>query len=256
LIAGHETTSGLLSFAIYFLLEHPEYLDRAREEVDRVLGGTLQPTFDQVHELTYVRRVLDEALRLWPTASGFRRHAKEDTVIGGGRYAIPTDLPMMVLSPMLHRDKSIWGEDAEEFNPDHTTPERMSTIPPNAYKPFGTGQRACIGRQFALQEAVLVLGMLLQRFELIKDPNYRLHTKVTLTVKPADFYIQVRRRADRPIDKAEPMPAAATTAQTKPGPAVSNAHHTPLAVLFGSNLGPRRALPPASRKREPTAAST
>jgi cytochrome P450/NADPH-cytochrome P450 reductase len=77
----------------------------------------------------------------------------------------------------------------------------MSTIPPNAYKPFGTGQRACIGRQFALQEAVLVLGMLLQRFEFIKDPNYQLHAKVTLTVKPADFHIQVRRRTDRPIDK-------------------------------------------------------
>ena len=236
LVAGHETTSGLLSFAIYFLLEHPEYLERAREEVDRVLGGTLQPTFDQLHELTYVRQVLDEALRLWPTAAGFRRHAKEDTVIGGGRYAIPEDLGMMVLSPMLHRDTSIWGEDADEFNPDHTAPERMSAIPPNAYKPFGTGQRACIGRQFALQEAVLVLGMLLQRFELIKDPTYRLHTKVTLTVKPADFHIQVRRRADRPIDKAEPV-AVSATAQTKPEAAVGDAHHTPLAVLFGSNLG-------------------
>jgi cytochrome P450/NADPH-cytochrome P450 reductase len=240
LVAGHETTSGLLSFAIYFLLEHPEYLDRAREEVDRVLGGTLQPTFDQLHELTYVRQVLDEALRLWPTAAGFRRHAREDTVIGGGRYAIPKDLGMMVLSPMLHRDKSIWGEDAEEFNPDHTTPERMSAIPPNAYKPFGTGQRACIGRQFALQEAVLVLGMLLQRFELIKDPNYRLHTKVTLTVKPADFSIQVRRRADRPIDK-EPI-SVSPTAQSEPGPAISDGHHTPLAVLFGSNLGTAEGL--------------
>jgi cytochrome P450 / NADPH-cytochrome P450 reductase len=236
LIAGHETTSGLLSFAIYFLLEHPEYLDQAREEVDRVFGGTLQPSFDQVHELTYLRQVLDEALRLWPTAAGFRRHAKEDTVIGGGRYAIPKDLGLMVLSPMLHRDKSIWGEDAEEFNPDHTTPERMSAIPPNAYKPFGTGLRACIGRQFALQEAVLVLGMLLQRFELIKDPDYRLHTKVTLTVKPADFHIQVRRRTDRPIDKAEPITVSATP-ETKSGPLAVNAHHTPLAVLFGSNLG-------------------
>ncbi|MGH3340152.1 MAG: cytochrome P450, partial [Propionibacteriaceae bacterium] len=242
LIAGHETTSGLLSFAIYFLLEHPEYLDRAREEVDRVLGGTLQPTFDQLHELRYVRQVLDEALRLWPTAAGFRRHAKEDTVIGGGRYAIPEDLGMMVLSPMLHRDKSIWGEDAEEFNPDHTRPERMSAIPPNAYKPFGTGQRACIGRQFALQEAVLVLGMLLQRFELIKDPSYRLHTRVTLTVKPADLYIQVRRRADRPMDKAEAVPAASLTAQTKPELAAGTAHHTPLAVLFGSNLGTAEGL--------------
>ena len=236
LIAGHETTSGLLSFAIYFLLENPECLDRAREEVDRVLGGTLQPTFDQLHELTYVRQVLDEALRLWPTAAGFRRHAREDTVIGGGRYAIPEDLGMMVLSPVLHRDKSIWGEDAEEFNPAHTTPERMSAIPPNAYKPFGTGQRACIGRQFALQEAVLVLGMLLQRFELIKDPNYRLHTKVTLTVKPADLYIQIRRRTDRPIDKAEPL-TVSSEAQVKPRPGGSNVHHTPLAILFGSNLG-------------------
>ena len=236
LVAGHETTSGLLSFAIYFLLEHPEYLDRAREEVDRVLGGTLQPTFDQLHELTYVRQVLDEALRLWPTAAGFRRHAREDTVIGGGRYAIPEDLGMMVLSPMLHRDKSIWGEDAEEFNPDHTTPERMSTIPPNAYKPFGTGQRACIGRQFALQEAVLVLGMLLQRFELIKDPNYRLHTKVTLTVKPADFSIQVRRRADRPIDQGGAGRRLLDCSE-QAATAIGDAHHTPLAVLFGSNLG-------------------
>jgi cytochrome P450 / NADPH-cytochrome P450 reductase len=236
LVAGHETTSGLLSFAIYFLLEHPEYLDRAREEVDRVLGGSLQPTFDQVHELTYVRQVLDEVLRLWPTASGFRRHAKEDTVIGGGRYAIPKDLAMMVLSPMLHRDKSVWGQDADEFNPDHTRPDRMSAIPPNAYKPFGTGQRACIGRQFALQEAALVLGMLLQRFELIKDPDYRLHTKVTLTVKPADFHIQVRRRTDRPIDKAEPI-TVSSTPETKSGPLAVNVHHAPLAVLFGSNLG-------------------
>jgi cytochrome P450 / NADPH-cytochrome P450 reductase len=240
LVAGHETTSGLLSFAIYFLLEHPEYLEKARDEVDRVLGGTLQPTFEQVHELTYVRQVLDEALRLRPTASGFRRHAREDTVIGGGRYAIPKDVPVMIWSPMLHRDRTVWGEDAEEFNPDHTTPERMSAIPPNAYKPFGTGQRACIGRQFALQEAVLVLGMLLQRFEFIKDPTYQLHTKVTLTVKPADFFIQVRRRADRPIDKAEPI-TVASTAQTVPGPA-TNAHHTPLAVLFGSNLGTAEGL--------------
>jgi cytochrome P450/NADPH-cytochrome P450 reductase len=117
----------------------------------------------------------------------------------------------------------------------------MSAIPPNAYKPFGTGQRACIGRQFALQEAVLVLGMLLQRFELIKDPNYRLHTKVTLTVKPADFYIQVRRRADRPIDKAEPV-GAPTQAQETPRPIVDHRHNTPLAVLFGSNLGTAEGL--------------
>ena len=69
-------------------------------------------------------------------------------MIGGGRYAIPKDLGMMVLSPMLHRDKSIWGEDAEEFNPDHTTPERMSAIL-RTRTSRSVPQRACIGRQFA-----------------------------------------------------------------------------------------------------------
>src|SRR5580704_16578819 len=64
-----------------------------------------------------------------------------------------------------------------------------TATPPNAYKPFGTGQRACIGRQFALQEATLVLAMLLQRFEFVDFANYQLETKQTLTIKPANFII-------------------------------------------------------------------
>src|SRR6476659_9019830 len=88
LVAGHETTSGLLSFAIYYLLKDPEVLARARAEVDEVFGDTALPTFEQVHRLTYVRQVLDESLRLWPTAPGFTRAPFQDTVIGG-RYAIP-----------------------------------------------------------------------------------------------------------------------------------------------------------------------
>ena len=138
LIAGHETTSGLLSFAIYYLINNPDVLARARAEVDEVLGSTAAPTFEQVHRLRYVRQILDETLRLWPTAPGFTRQPYEDTVIGG-RYAIPADTPILVLSQALHRHTEIWGPDAAEFNPDHTAPERMTQIPPNAYKPFGTG---------------------------------------------------------------------------------------------------------------------
>ena len=72
-------------------------------------------------------------------------------------------------------------------------------MPPNAYRPFGTGLRACIGRQFALQEATLVLGLVLQRFEFIDHRNYQLHTQSTLTVKPADFWIKLRPRTDRAL---------------------------------------------------------
>ena len=157
LVAGHETTSGLLSFATYFLIKNPDVMGRARAEVDAVLGTTAAPTFEQVQRLTYVRQVLDEALRLWPTAPGFMRQPREDTVIGG-RYALPAGTPVNVLSQALHQDRTIWGADAAEFDPDHTAPDRMAALPPHAYKPFGTGQRACIGRQFALQEATLVLG--------------------------------------------------------------------------------------------------
>jgi cytochrome P450/NADPH-cytochrome P450 reductase len=245
LIAGHETTSGLLSFAIYYLLKNPAVMDRARAEVDDVLGTLAWPAFEQVQRLRYVRQVLDEALRLWPTAPVFNRYPFEDTVIGG-RYAIPAHTPLTVLTPALHRDKSVWGPDAEEFNPDHVAPERLATISSNVYKPFGTGQRACIGRQFALQEAVLVLGMLLQRFDLVDHLDYQLKTKTTLTVKPDEFRIMVRPRTDVRIDRA--VPAAETEAATaigtagidapagEPAPVVAR-HGTRLSVLFGSNLG-------------------
>ena len=93
----------------------------------------------------------------------------------GGKYALPEGHRVIVLVPMLHRDQSVWGADAEEFDPDHfgaRAPGDDARRTP--IKPFGTGQRACIGRQFALQEATLVLGMLLQRFEFVDYRDYQL----------------------------------------------------------------------------------
>ncbi|GAA0900078.1 bifunctional cytochrome P450/NADPH--P450 reductase [Pseudonocardia zijingensis] len=244
LIAGHETTSGLLSFAIYYLLKNPEVMARARAEVDEVFGSTATPTFEQVHRLRYVRQVLDEALRLWPTAPGFTRYPFEDTVIGG-RYAIPARTPVTVLIQALHRQTSVWGPDAAEFNPDHMAAERVAALPPNAYKPFGTGQRACIGRQFALQEATLVLGMLVQRFDFVDHLDYQLKTKTTLTIKPDAFRIQVRPRAGFQLDAAAPAPATEAPARALPqdtGAPLVAAHGTPLSVLFGSNLGAAESI--------------
>ena len=156
LIAGHETTSGLLSFALYALIKNPKVLERGYEEVDRVLGADINalPTYAQTHQLPYVSQILEETLRLWPTAPVFTRRAYEDAVLGG-KYKIQADRPIVVLTAMLHRDPEVWGDNPEAFDPDHFSPENRTKIPPNAYKPFGTGQRACIGRQFALQEATL-----------------------------------------------------------------------------------------------------
>ena len=141
----------------------------------------------------------------------------------------------------------MWGQNPEQFDPDRFSPENRAKIPPNAYKPFGTGQRACVGRQFALQEANLVLSMLLQRFEIVDHANYQLDVKQTLTLKPNNFYIKVKRRAGRtataPLADARPAVASQPAAQPV---AVSDlsikGHHTPLLVLYGSNLGTAEGL--------------
>jgi cytochrome P450 / NADPH-cytochrome P450 reductase len=247
LVAGHETTSGLLSFALYALLKHPTVLAKAYDEVDRVLGtdpGVL-PAYEQVHHVPYVGQILNETLRLWPTAPMFSRCPYADTVIGD-RYSLEQGTVATVLVGLLHLDKQVWGENAEEFDPEHFSPENQARIPPNAFKPFGTGQRACIGRQFALQEATLVLSMLLQRFEFIDYANYQLETKQTLTIKPYNFHVKVKLRTGRtataplaPARAAAPPPAA----QPAPAPAPRlDAHHAGLLVLYGSNLGTAEGL--------------
>ena len=240
LIAGHETTSGLLSFATYFLLKHPEALAKAYAEVDQVLGPDLEipPTYAQIRKLTYLNQVLKESLRLWPTAPAFSLYPREDTTIGG-RYPLVKGDNVLVLLPMLHRDRAVWGDDAEVFNPDRFTPERERQLPPNAYKPFGNGQRACIGQQFAIQEATLVLAMVLRQFELIDHTNYQLHIKEALTIKPEGFTIKVRPRKRSARTAAPSRPAAVSPAQAAADAAITapTGHATPLLVLYGSNMG-------------------
>ncbi|MFD4725281.1 cytochrome P450 [Streptomyces seoulensis] len=193
LVAGHETTSGALSFALYYLARHPEIAARARAEVDRVWGDTPEPGYDQVARLRYLRRVLDESLRLWPTAPAFAREATEDTVLAG-EHPMRRGGWALVLTPMLHRDPEVWGEDAERFDPDRFDAKAVRGRAPHTFKPFGTGARACVGRQFALHEATLVLGLLLRRYELIPDPGYRLKVTERLTLMPDGLRLGLERR--------------------------------------------------------------
>lgn len=255
LIAGHETTSGLLSFTLYELLRNPDVLQRAREHVDEVLG-TRQPRYEDLAQLGYLDQVLRETLRLWPTAPAFAVHPFEATTIGdtapgaGDGYAVDPQDTVMVLTPALHRDPEVWRQ-PERFDPDRFGFERAQQIPANAWKPFGNGQRSCIGRGFALQEAQLVLAMLLQRFDLaLADPGYQLEVKETLTLKPEGLRVRFAVRPGR--SEAELARAAVQQAGTGTGasapagdaesmPAVEP-HGTRVQVLFGSNSGTSEAF--------------
>ena len=241
LIAGHETTSGLLSFATYELLRHPDVLERAQQEADRVLGGQA-PRFEHLQELKYIDQVLKETLRLWPTAPGFSLYSYEAETVIGGNYPVRNDQTIMVLVPMLHRDPKVWGDNAEQFNPDHFAFENAQKLPPNAWKPFGNGQRSCIGRPFALQEATLALAMMLHRFDLrAADPDYRLDFKETLTIKPRGLFVHATRR-DTPVAVVAPAPMRESPPEPVVPTATPTSHGTPLAVLFGSNAGSAEAF--------------
>src|SRR3981189_1030206 len=246
LIAGHETTSGLLSCTLYALLKHPDVLKKAYEEVDRVLGRDIdaKPTYHQVTQLTYITQILKEALRLWPPAPAYGIAPLKDETIGG-KYKLKKNTFITILVMALHRDPSVWGPNPGGFAPENFSREAEAARPVNAWKPFGNGQRACIGRGFAMHEAALAIGVILQRFKLIRVNRYQMVLKETLTIKPDGFKIKVRPRtvkdrgayAGRTTTTATASTAAPTPrARTRPG------HNTPLLVLYGSNLGTAEEL--------------
>ncbi|MFI6638581.1 bifunctional cytochrome P450/NADPH--P450 reductase [Streptomyces sp. NPDC050504] len=236
LIAGHETTSGALSFALHYLTKHPEVLARAQAEVDALWGDAdaPDPSYADVGRLTYVRQVLNESLRLWPTAPAFAVEPIEDIVIGG-THAVRAGETLLVLTPALHRDPA-WGENVELFDPERFTPEREAARPVHLFKPFGSGERACIGRQFALHEATLLLGLLVHRYRLIDHADYQLKIQQSLTIKPDAFTLELARRtAD---ERRTPRTPDATGPRADGAPERrTTAKATALTLLHGSNLG-------------------
>jgi len=247
LVAGHETTSGMLTFALYLLLRHPQVLAQAYAEVDRVLPGARAAEYGDMAELDVIDRVLKEALRLWPTAPAYSVAPYEDTVIGG-RYAVPRDYPVNVLMVALHRDPQAWP-DPEAFDIDRFLPDAEAARHPHAYKPFGNGLRACIGRQFALTEAKLALATVLQHFDLSDPHDYRLDVKETLTLKPDDFRLRVRRR--RPHERGRAT-SGAVEPESHAAAAVAGAGQA-LVVAYGTSLGTAREIAGALAARAASA---
>jgi cytochrome P450/NADPH-cytochrome P450 reductase len=243
LIAGHETTSGLLSCTLYALLKHPDVLRKAYQEVDRVLGPDInvRPTYQQVTQLTYITQILKEALRLWPPAPAYGISPLKDEIIGG-KYRLKKNTFITVLVLALHRDSSVWGPNPDAFDPENFSREAEAARPINAWKPFGNGQRACIGRGFAMHEAALAIGMILQRFKLIDVDRYQMHLKETLTIKPDGFKIKVRPRSETERGAFSGASAAAAPSATPARASARPAHNTPLLVLYGSNLGTAEEL--------------
>ena len=117
---------------------------------------------------------------------------------------MPKDARFRLLSTQIMTDPTIWGEDANEFRPERCLDENFSKLPKNSWKPFGNGERGCIGRDFAWQEVILACAMVLQNFDLkFHDPAYELRIKQTLTIKPADLLMHATLRKGVELDILE-----------------------------------------------------
>lgn len=192
LVAGHETTAGTLAFALHYLSVNPNLAAQARAEVDAVASTGEALSFEQIPKLRFIRRVIDETLRLWPSGPAFFRKPRADTDLLG-KYPLKKGQPVLVLLLSLHRDP-IWGENPEEFDPDRFLPAAIRERPGHVYKPFGTGARACIGRQFALHEAVLALATIVQRFQFAPVEDYELQVKELMTIRPEGLRLKLSSR--------------------------------------------------------------
>ena len=180
--AGHETSSNALTWTLYLLSQHPEVVEKIREEVDSIFGNR-KPTFQEIMQLTYTKQVIDEGMRLYPPAYAVGREASVDDEIMG--VPIPKRTIMFLSIAAAHKNEKIW-EDPEVFNPDRFHPDKVKAIPKFSYMPFGAGPRMCIGNHFAYMEMQLILALITRKFDFKYARATKPMYETLITLRPKD----------------------------------------------------------------------
>ncbi|KAF7759664.1 hypothetical protein Agabi119p4_11359 [Agaricus bisporus var. burnettii] len=206
MLAGRDTTTGTLTFAVYLLSQYPHVMQRLRQEVLEKVGPTKCPTFDNIREMKYLRAVLNETLRLYPVVPFNVRESVNGTTWpnpdpNGKPFYIPAGTRTLYSVFMMQRREDLWGPDAEEFDPDRFLDERVKKyLVKNSFifLPFNAGPRICLGQQFAYNEMSFILIRLLQNFSSI---SLELDAYPPGTLPPDEFKLASGRKA---IDKVWP----------------------------------------------------
>ncbi|EFJ04917.1 hypothetical protein SELMODRAFT_138081 [Selaginella moellendorffii] len=182
--AGHETTAHMLTWTMMLLGLHPEWQQRAFEEVAEVCKGR-DPTSDTLSKLRVMNMIVNESLRLYPPGAQTAREALKDMKLGD-RITIPAGVSVAINIVEVHRSVEMWGDDALEFKPQRFAEgvSRACKQPVGGYLPFLLGPRVCVGQGLALMEAKLALVLILQRLSWRLSPNYRHAPIVALTLQP------------------------------------------------------------------------
>lgn len=202
MFGGHETVAAGMAWTWYLLSKHPEVRRKIQEELDDVLDGRT-PTKDEIWNLKYLGRVINESLRLYPPVSLISRTPIADDVVGG--YRVPKGSMCLISAYISHRHPDFW-DNPEGFDPDRWLPERSEGRPKNAWFPFSGGPRQCIGGYFGLIEMHIVIAMTLQRFSVDLFPGWPVVPRPGLTLgfkHGLNMTVTPRRRDEQPIAVAE-----------------------------------------------------
>ncbi|GFP79482.1 cytochrome p450 72a15 [Phtheirospermum japonicum] len=181
-LAGHETTSSLLTWTVIVLAMHPDWQHRAREEVVRLCGDK-DPDADVISHLKIVNMILHEVLRLYPPVIALYQHAHKKTEIGNLTIHAGIDLLLPIM--LVNRDTGLWGDDADEFKPERFADGVSKACKDQtSFLPFGWGPRICIGQNFAMIEAKIALAMILKHFSFELSGSYAHAPYTVMTLQP------------------------------------------------------------------------
>jgi cytochrome P450 len=210
--AGAETTAGTLAWALHMLSQHPDIYARLQAEVDTLLGGC-PVSYEDVPRLDLTTRVITETLRLWPPAWMFMRTVTADTELGG--HHLPAGTSVVYSPYLLHRHPALF-ERPGVFDPDRWLPDRAKAIPRDAFIPFATGARKCIGDNFAMTEATIALATITARWHLDPVPRQRVRPAAVTTLRPKNLHMRVSERTPGHSGEATPaVPLAGEKSESR-----------------------------------------
>ncbi|XP_074523687.1 cytochrome P450 2J4-like [Halichoeres trimaculatus] len=193
-LAGTETTSTTLQWALIFLINHQDVQAKVQAEIDRVIGQSRLPTMADRPNLPYTDAVIHEIQRFGNIVplNGFREAAK-DTTLGG--YFIPKGTVLLPVLTTVLFDKTEW-ETPDTFNPGHFLSSEGKFVKREAFMPFSAGKRVCLGESLARMELFLFFVGLLQKFTFSVPDGVKLKYEgvvgVTRVPHPYKVYARVR----------------------------------------------------------------
>ncbi len=191
LLAGHETTALALSYSLYLLAMNPQAQQQLQDEIASVLGDR-SAGWDDLPQLEFARQVVTEAMRLYPPADVLGREAVEDCQIGD--IPVPRGTTIFMSQWVMHRDERFF-KDPVRFEPSRWTKQFEQTLPRFAYFPFGGGPRNCVGQNFAVTEAVLILVEMCRRYAFAPVDGFKLELWPNITLRPKDgISLSVKRK--------------------------------------------------------------